>query len=182
MTWKSHIAIATAVTLPFNPMAIPIAALGSTAPDWSEWILKFFNIRVQHRGATHYLYIPLLIIALSFLFDYKNIIFWFGIGYLTHWIADSFTISGVPLSQFDKHKIHLFGGKLRTGQSTEYLISYSLLGLSILLSSNNISNFSLFSKENEAIVFQKFNIDYSDLHEKNVIDNKEMIENRFKFF
>jgi inner membrane protein len=38
MTWKSHIAIATAVTLPFNPMAIPVAALGSTAPDWSEWI------------------------------------------------------------------------------------------------------------------------------------------------
>ena len=47
MTWKSHIAIATAVTLPFNPMAIPVAVLGSTAPDWSEWILKFFNIRVE---------------------------------------------------------------------------------------------------------------------------------------
>ena len=60
MTWKSHIAIATAITLPFNPMAVPVAVLGSTAPDWSEWILKFFGIRVQHRGATHYLYIPLL--------------------------------------------------------------------------------------------------------------------------
>jgi inner membrane protein len=76
MTWKSHIAIATAIALPFNPMAIPIAVIGSTAPDWSEWVLKFFGIRVQHRGATHYLYIPLLIIAFSFIFDYKNLIFW----------------------------------------------------------------------------------------------------------
>ena len=175
-------AIATAVTIPFNPMAIPIALAGSTAPDWSEWILKFFGIRVQHRGATHYLYIPLLIIAFSFFLDYKSLIFWFGIGYLTHWIADSFTISGVPLSQFDKHKIHLFGGKLRTGQPTEYLIAYSILGVSILLSSNNLSSLSLFQKDDSAITFQKFNINYSDLHEKKIIDNKEMIDNRFKFF
>jgi len=44
MTWKSHIAIATAVTIPFNPSALGVAILGSTAPDWSEWILKFFGI------------------------------------------------------------------------------------------------------------------------------------------
>ena len=60
MTWKSHIAIATAITLPFNPMLIPAAAIGSTAPDWSEWILKFFGITVEHRGFTHYVYIPIL--------------------------------------------------------------------------------------------------------------------------
>lgn len=180
MTWKSHIAIATAVTLPFNPIAIPVAVLGSTAPDWSEWILKFFGIRVQHRGATHYLYIPLLIIAFSFIFDYRNLIFWFGVGYLTHWITDSFTISGVPLSQFDKHRIHLFGGKLRTGQATEYLIAYSLLGVSILLS-GSMANFN-FIKSNEAIEFRKFNTDFGDLHEKKIIDNKEMLEKRFQFF
>ena len=182
MTWKSHMAIATAVTIPFNPMAVPVALLGSTAPDWSEWILSFFGIRVQHRGATHYLYIPLLIIAFSFFFDFKSLIFWFGIGYLTHWLADSLTISGVPLSQFDKHRIHLFGGKLRTGQGSEYLIAYSLLGLSILLSSNNLSSISLFRDDSQGVVFSKFNIDYSNLHEKKIIDNKEMIEKRFKFF
>lgn len=110
----------------------------------------------------------------------SGFLFWFGIGYLTHWIADSFTISGVPLSNFDKHRIHLFGGKLRTGQSTEYLIAYSLLGVSILLS-GNIANFN-FIKSNEAIEFRKFSIDYSDLHEKKIIDNKEMIEKRFQFF
>ena len=180
MTWKSHIAIATAVTLPFNPMLIPVAAAGCTAPDWSEWVLDFFGIRVEHRGTTHYLYIPILIIGFSFIFDYRDIIFWFGIGYLTHWIADSLTISGVPLSQFDKHKIHLFGGKLRTGQATEYLIAYSLLAASILLS-GQIKDFN-FIKSNEVIEFRKFNTNYSELHEKKIIDNKEMIENRFKFF
>jgi len=180
MTWKSHIAIATACTLPFNPIAIPIAVAGSTAPDWIEWILKFFGIRVQHRGATHYLYIPLLIIAFSFIFDYRDLIFWFGIGYLTHWLADSLTITGVPLSQFDKHRINLFGGRLRTGQATEYLIAYSLLGISILLS-GNIADLN-FSRSEEAVQFRKFNTNYSDLHEKKIIDNKEMIEKRFKFF
>ncbi len=181
MTWKSHIAIATAVTLPFNPMLIPVAALGSTAPDWSEWILKFFGIRVEHRGFTHYLYIPLTIIALSYFIDVRSIVFWFGIGYLTHWFADSLTISGVPLSQFDNHKIHFFGGKLRTGQPAEYLIAYSLLAVSILISHQSIS-LDLFNDEKTQSEFRKFNIDYSKLHKEKIIDNKEMIEKRFKFF
>ncbi|WP_434268659.1 hypothetical protein [Aliarcobacter cryaerophilus] len=44
-----------------------------------------------------------------------------------------------------------------------------------------MANFN-FIKSNEAIEFRKFNTDYSDLHEKKIIDNKEMIEKRFKFF
>ena len=66
------------------------------------------------------------------------------------------------------------------GQSTEYLIAFSLLGISILLS-GSITNFN-FIKRNEAIEFRKFNTDYNDLHDKNIIDNKEMLETRFKFF
>ena len=54
MTWKSHIAIATACTIPFNPALIPAATLGATAPDQSEWVLKFFGVDVQHRGVAHY--------------------------------------------------------------------------------------------------------------------------------
>jgi len=60
-------------------------------------------------------------------------IFWFGIGYLTHWVADSMTISGVPISPYDKHKIHLFGGKLRTGDMGEYIISFSLLAVAVFI-------------------------------------------------
>ncbi|EAH8125088.1 metal-dependent hydrolase, partial [Campylobacter coli] len=52
MTWKSHLAIGTAISLPFSPFGTPLAMLGSTAPDWIEWILKFFGIHVKHRGET----------------------------------------------------------------------------------------------------------------------------------
>jgi len=48
MTWKSHIAIAIACAIPFNPALIPVASLGATAPDWSEWVLKFFGVQVQY--------------------------------------------------------------------------------------------------------------------------------------
>ncbi|EJT7847567.1 hypothetical protein N3136_004854, partial [Salmonella enterica subsp. enterica serovar Typhimurium] len=87
MTWKSHLAIGTAISLPFSPFGTPLAMLGSTAPDWIEWILKFFGIHVKHRGETHFLIIPLSIIIISFVIDFNNFLFWFGMGYLSHWIA-----------------------------------------------------------------------------------------------
>ena len=176
MTWKSHTAIATAITLPFNPALLVASNLGATAPDWIEYILKFFGITVEHRGVTHYLIIPLFLIALSFIFDYKGIIYWFGIGYLSHWFADSLTISGVPISPFDHSRIHFFGGKIKTGEMLEYIISFSLLIMSITIA-KPIINFSDNHK-----TFNAFSIDYFDLNKKKIIDNKELLENRFKFF
>lgn len=177
MTWKSHIAIATAVTLPFNPTALPFSILGSTAPDWTEYILKFFGITVQHRGATHYLYIPVLIsvIGLSIQNDY---VYWFGIGYFTHWFADSLTRSGVPLSQYDSHRIHFFGGKLRTGEPLEYIIAFGILIFSLLIVQPSID--TLRGKEETA--FNAYYMNYKDLNEKKIIDNKTYKENRFKLF
>jgi inner membrane protein len=178
MTWKSHIAIASACTLPFNPQLLPVAIWGCTAPDWSEWILKFFGIHVKHRGATHYIIVPLGIILFSFLFDYKNIIFWFGIGYLTHWFADSLTVSGVPLTPWDKSKIHFFGGRLKTGEITEYIISFTLLALSVTVAKPTLNYFD--NKDN--LTFSVYSMDYNDLNNKNIIDNQELLERRFKFF
>ena len=86
MTWKSHTAIATACAMPFNPTAVPAAILGVIAPDRMKWILKFFGVHVWHRGFTHYLYISVLIILISFAIGFKDIIFWFGVGYFTHWV------------------------------------------------------------------------------------------------
>jgi len=180
MTWKSHIAIATAVITPFNPALIPVVAIGSTAPDWSEWVLGFFGIKVQHRGATHYLVIPLLIIAFSFIFDFKNMIFWFGIGYLTHWVADSMTISGVPISPYDKHKIHLFGGKLRTGDMGEYIISFSLLAVAVFIF-NPLQEY-INKTTDEPLKFNVYYIDYKDLYNRHIIDEKTYKEMRFKLF
>lgn len=178
MTWKSHIAIATAVTLPFNPSALPVAILGSTAPDWSELILKFFGINVAHRGATHYLIVPLAFLLFSAFIDFRSLVFWFGIGYLTHWFADSLTIMGVPLSPWDNSRIHFFGGKLKTGEMLEYIIAFSLLAVSITIAKPILNNFSF----GEPTEFSVFSMDYSKLNEENIIDRKEYLEKRFKFF
>jgi len=176
MTWKSHIAIASAVTLPINPAMLPLATVGATAPDWIEYILKFFGVIVKHRGATHYLYIPILIMITSILFK-SDLIFWFGLGYFTHWFADSLTISGVPISQFDNHRVHFFGGKIRTGEPLEYIIAFGFLAVSVMLVKPSLNIL-----ENSENVFNAYYIDHKKLYEKKIIDEKTMIENRFKLF
>ncbi len=176
MTWQSHIAIASAVAMPFNPALIPLAALGSTAPDWIELILSFFGHKVQHRGATHYLYIPILIILFSLLiFDFNGFLLWFGIGYLTHWLADSLTPSGVPISQFNKYRVHLFGGKIKTGSIIEYVLSFGFL----IFMSNIINPLDNLSNERN---FNAYYINYKKLYDEKIIDEKTYRENRFKLF
>jgi len=178
MTWKSHIAISTAITLPFAPAAIPVAAIGATAPDWLEWVAKFFGVRVEHRKETHYLIVPLAIIAFSFVLDFKNLIFWFGIGYLSHWFADSLTRSGVPISPWDNNRIYFFGGKLVTGEVGEYIVAFSILAFSVLIFRSNIL---LFDNKNQ-YKFNAYFINYKQLYEEKIIDEKEYKENRFKLF
>ena len=178
MTWKSHIAISTAITLPFNPAAIPIAAIGATAPDWLEYALKFFGVRVTHREETHYLIIPIAIIVFSFFFDFKNLIFWFGIGYLSHWIADSLTRSGVPISPWDMNRVHFFGGKLVTGEPAEYIVAFSILAFSVLIFRGEFD----FFRSNEEPKFNAYYINYKKLYDEGIIDEKEFKENRFKLF
>lgn len=176
MTWKSHTAIAVAVALPFSPASLPLAILGATAPDWLEYVAKFFGLHVKHRQETHYLVIPILIIALSFLIDFRGMILWFGIGYLTHWIADSLTITGVPIAPNARHKIHLLGGKIKTGEPLEYIVAFGLLAFSASISSTAIE---LFNSEHG---FNKYHIDYGYLQKNGIIDNKEALETRFKLF
>lgn len=180
MTWKSHIALASAIIIPFNPALLPVAVLGSTAPDWSEWVLKFFGIKVKHRGATHYLIIPLIMFIISFIIDFNNILFWFSVGYLSHWIADSMTISGVPISPYDMNRIHLFGGKLRTGDAMEYIVTFSLLAVSLMVF-NPMKQYIL-NDNNEPLKFNVYYINYEDLYERNIIDEKTYLDKRFKLF
>ena len=176
MTWKSHIAIATACTIPFNPALIPAASLGATAPDWSEEILNFFGVYVEHREITHYLYIPIIIISTSFLIDFQNILFWFGVGYLTHWVADALTPSGVPISQFDSYRIHFFGGKIRTGSFIEYILAFGFLFLivSLVKPLDMIKN-----KDDLNNYYNVYFNDYGKMYEQKIIDEKTYKENRF---
>ena len=54
MKWVNHLAIAGATTALVNPVVVPVALLGSTAPDWLEWVLKALGRPVRHRTVTHY--------------------------------------------------------------------------------------------------------------------------------
>lgn len=179
MTWKSHAAIATAVTIPFNPALLPAAVAGSTAPDWLEWVANFFGLHFEHRKQTHYLIVPVVLILLSFIVDWNNVVFWFGIGYLTHWFADSVTVSGVPVSPWDSKKIHFFGGALRTGEPMEYVYSFGILALSVLVFQPMLFHFKAGDEE---IKFNPYYMQYRKLYEKKIIDQKTMLENRFKLF
>jgi inner membrane protein len=177
MTWKSHAAIATAITLPFNPIALPVAIAGSTAPDWLEWVLKYFRVRVAHRGVTHYLIIPLAIILFSFLFDYQSFIFWFGMGYLSHWIADSLTITGVPISPLSLQRVTLLGGKIRTGEPIEYIFAFGLLAIALMIAPP-IDRIMRGGRDD----FNQYFVNNRSLFDKKIIDQKEAVERRFKWF
>ncbi|ARR01450.1 metal-dependent hydrolase [Campylobacter porcelli] len=178
MTWKSHTAIAAAISLPFNPSALPLALLGSTAPDWLEWVLKFLGKPVAHRTTTHYLIVPLGLILLSFFIDFRDWLFWFGIGYLSHWLADSLTITGVPISPLDKSNFTLFGGRFKTGEPSEYIVAFGLLAISLFFTKPSTD----FLNSDPLNQFKVFLMDYKKLNENGVIDNKEYLEMRFKFF
>lgn len=176
MTWQSHVAIASAIAMPFNPALIPVASLGATAPDWIESILSFIGHKVPHRGVTHYVYIPILIIIFSLVvYDFNNIIFWFGVGYLSHWIADSLTPSGVPISQFNKYRVHIFGGKIKTGSVLEYILAFGLLIFMV----NVINPINILQNKNN---FNPYYMDYKKLYNDKIIDQKTYREHRFKLF
>ena len=89
----------------------------------------------------------------------------------------------MPLSPWDTSRVHFFGGKLKTGDMMEYIISFSLLAMSVTVAKPMISavyDFSLDGKS--ANSFKVFSMDYQKLADDNIIDNAELLEKRFKFF
>ncbi|EMB5528157.1 hypothetical protein U5686_002035 [Campylobacter coli] len=101
-----------------------------------------------------------------------------GMGYLSHWIADSLTISGVPISPLDKNKFTLFGGKIKTGEPLEFILAFGLLAISLLIAKPSVDFFI----RDQPSYFNVFYMNYKELNEKKIIDNKEYLEKRFKFF
>ena len=120
MKWVNHIAIAGATCAVWKPELVPIAVLGSTAPDWLEWVLKACGRRVAHRTLTHYvIYWVLGIVFGMFVWDFHYAITAFSAGGFSHVFADSLTLMGVPLGWWSDRRFNLFGGRLRTGQMGE---------------------------------------------------------------
>ena len=174
MKWVNHLAIAGATTAVVSPALVPIALLGSTAPDWLEWVLKALGHRVRHRTVTHYVlgWCVGLVFAVA-LWDFHGVLAAFMWGGLSHVLADSLTVMGVPFSPFSDRRFHLFGGRLRTGDPGEYFIAWGLVGLCLML--------SIMLKPYGGGWYPFFP-NWAGLYEDGVVDAKEWKDNRLKFF
>jgi len=175
MKWINHIAIAGATTALIAPPLVPLAILGATAPDWMEWIFKAVGQKVKHRTVTHY--VTTWIAGILFFYavwDFQHIGLAFFFGGLTHVIADSFTIAGVPFSPFSDRRFHLFGGRLRTGATGEYIVA----GLIVITCFTAAIMIKPRSGENG---WYPFFYDWQAKYEEGMIDGKEWKEKRFNF-
>ncbi len=180
MKWHNHVIIGTAFGAVINPLIIPSAILGATAPDWLEYILKFCGIQVRHRTVTHVVLYWIIGIAFFILvWDYHHLGLGFAVGGFSHTIADSFTISGVPFSPWSDSRFHLFGGKLRTGEAGEYIVAGIIGALCV--------GWVMYSPVKIGMIDQKesgfipFFYDWKKLYEDGLIDGKEWRDNRTKF-
>lgn len=175
MKWINHLAIAGATTALVNPVLVPVALLGSTAPDWLEWVLDKLGNRVRHRTLTHIMlyWIAGLVFALV-LWDFHGILAAFAWGGLSHVLADSFTVTGVPFSPLSDRRFHLFGGRLRTGDSGEYMVAWGIVGVCVVL--------AMLFKPDGGAGWYPFFPDWGGMYQDGVVDAKEWKDNRLKFF
>jgi inner membrane protein len=174
MKWINHLAIAGATTAVISPALVPVALLGSTAPDWLEWVLKALTGQdVKHRGVTHYVISWVLGLAFALLlWDFHGLLAAFAWGGLTHVLADSMTVSGVPFAPHSERRFHLFGGRLRTGETGEYAIAWGIVAVCAV-------GMQLTQTQNG---WYPFFYDWAGLYEQGLVDAKEWKDNRFRFF
>lgn len=130
MRWVSHTLISGSVCALWEPALVPAAVLGATAPDWLEWVGRHHLPLAQatHRGATHNLLGWLLVTATGAMLDvtWASAITAFGLGGALHWVCDSLTVTGAPLTWWSQHRSTLFGGRLRQGSKTERAIAIGI--------------------------------------------------------
>lgn len=173
MKWVSHIAISGATTAILAPPLVPFAVLGGIFPDLGEKIgNRFLGMRLEHRKETHYFAYWLLGFGACWALDfaYLTAFCWGGI---THVLADSVTVTGVPFSPLSDRRFHLFGGRLRTGSPAEYMIVFCFTVLCFGLA-------HFLHRENSG--FLPFFYDWANYFESGLIDGFEWKLNRFRIF
>jgi inner membrane protein len=174
MKWINHLAIAGATTALVSPALVPVALLGSTAPDWLEWVIKAVSgHNLKHRGVTHY--VLGWIIGLAFavlLWDFHGILAAFFWGGLTHVLADSLTVRGVHFSPHSYPRCHLFGGPIITGDAGEYGIAWGIVAVCVVLA-------QVIHTGND---WYPFFYNWGGLYEQGIVDGAEWKANRFRFF
>lgn len=180
MKWQNHIIIGASFGAVINPVLIPVAVLGSTAPDWIEYLLKIIGFRVKHRTVTHVVTSWIfLILFFKFVIDYHSIGLGFAVGGFSHVIADSFTISGVPFSPWSDARFHLFGGKLRTGNAGEYIVA-GMIAISCAAWVHYVPTLRT-NSDQEIGGFIPFFYDWKKEYDSGVVDGAEWKDNRLKF-
>lgn len=174
MKWISHVAIAASICAVCNPAAVPAAILGSTAPDWFEWILNAARQRkVKHRGVTHYLAAWVLaMLAAAFLWDWRGLLFWFAAGGAVHWVCDALTVSGAPLGWWSDRKTTLLGGRVRTGSVLEYVITGAVVLICAVI---------IWTRRPDQ-GFLPYFMDWAGLYRRGIIDAAEWRAHRWELF
>lgn len=175
MRWYNHILIAAAPAAVVSPRLVPLAILGSTAPDWLEWLARIARHPVQHRGPTHWLAAWLLAfaIALTLPAPAGGLFAAFAWGGLSHVLADSLTVSGVPFSPYSERRFHLLGGRMRTGGAGEYGVSWGVVVVCWLLSGQLAA---------PGGGYLPFFPNWAERYDAGTATAKEWRENRFRFF
>lgn len=172
--WISHAAIAGSTTAILAPSLVPLAIIGSTAPDWLETVFnKFLGQRFQHRQETHYLTHWFFACVVFFVVDFHGIGLAFAYGGLTHVLADSLTVSGVPFSPLSNRRFHLFGGRLVTGSFGEYLTAALIVAISFFIA----RSLGVGGRD-----FYPFFYEWWNFYETGLLDGSEWRKNRFRFF
>jgi len=157
VTYKGHTLLDTAL-LPLPWFAYYVSSpeyfiyfaggslLGATLPDIDEpesyigrrtrGVSDMIKAVLGHRGATHYLIVPLVIFIAAFLFPMepmlKHIFFGVAFGWLAHIIGDGLTVSGVRNGYFPLKKHYATLPKalrFKTGSIVEYGVIALLIAL-----------------------------------------------------
>ena len=174
MRWGAHIAIGIGLGAAIQPLAIPAVVLGATAPDWLEWLLTLSGRPVKHRTVTHTT-IYWVLAAFLLLFTTKDGVllhlFGFALGGLSHVLADACTVSGVPFFPWSTRRFHLFGGRLRTGQPAEVILSAAVLVCGVAI--------ALLVHRGDGSGYLPFFPDYADKYERGIVDPSEWKQHRF---
>ncbi|MDY0137802.1 MAG: metal-dependent hydrolase [Thiomicrospira sp.] len=177
MKWISHSAIGGTSAAIVDPVLIPAAVLGATAPDWLEWVLSAGGVHITHRKETHYLIVWLLFFAASIpLAGHGVALLWlsaFAWGGFTHILTDALTVQGVPFSPNSRRRFHLFGGRLRTGSPQEFIIAGAISAAFVLVAWQ-------LHKDRSADFIPYF-YDWSGAYERGILDAYEWKQNRWKF-
>lgn len=174
MRWFNHVGTAGAIAAVIDPGAVPLAMLGATAPDWLEFVSgAVLRRKIKHRTVTHVLTSWLVAAAFfGLVWDVRGWGLAFALGGVCHWLQDSLTVTGVPISWWSDRRTTLAGGRLRTGGIAEYVIT----GLVVLACGAIV-----FARGPES-GFLPFFRNWPELYRSGLVDGAEWRSHRFEFF